>query len=190
VDWLFNTQGSLVVAGVALFVTGAVNALPDSETTTPSVEKGGHEVGEPERTIIFGVGGVAEVELGDGSLHLGPNAFLEYEAVENWLELELSASVLAVNGGREVPIDLLFKKPFRLSRRLELMIGIGPQIVFVSGTEKNGTFVSGEIALDFMFWPSRHVGFWVEPSYDFSFRGNVRLLLQHHSTVVPRGGPP
>lgn len=179
-----NTQRWLAVASAALFVTGAASVFANSESQTPSVEMGGHETEGPERTIIVGVGGVAEVELGDGSLHLGPNAFVEYEAVKNWIELELSASVLAVHGGREVPIDLLFKKPFRLNRRLELMIGIGPQIVFVSGTERNGTFVGGEVALDFMFWPSRHVGLWVEPSYEFSFRGSVSHSLTTTGGVI------
>jgi hypothetical protein len=118
-DWILNTQGWLVVASAALLLTSAANALPNSESATPNVEKGEHQTEGSEHTIIVGVGGVADLELSNGSLHLGPNAFVEYEAVENWLELELSASLLAVNGGREVPIDLLFKKPFRLTRQLD-----------------------------------------------------------------------
>jgi len=64
------------------------------------------------------------------------------------------------------------------------MIGVGPQIVFVSGKERNGTFVGGQDALDFMFWPSRNVGLWVEPSYEFSFRGNVSHSLSTTGGVI------
>ena len=113
------------------------------------------------------------MELAEGAFHSGANAFLEYEAIESWLELELEISLLAAEGGREVPIDLLVKKPFRLSRDIELMIGIGPEIVRVWGTEKNGTFVGGELVFDFMFWPSRHVGLWIEPTYSLIFRSGV-----------------
>ena len=36
-----------------------------------------------------------------------------------------------------------------------------------------GTFFGGEAVADFMFWPSRHVGLWVEPSYDLVFRDGL-----------------
>jgi hypothetical protein len=119
-----------------------------------------------DRTIIVGVGGAAEVELGDGSVHPGVNLMVEWDAVENWLELEVGASLLATNGGVEVPVDLLVKKPFKLTRWAELMIGLGPEVVQVTGANE-GTYFGGEVALDFMFWPmGRHVGLWVEPEYD------------------------
>ena len=63
-DWILNTQGWLAVASAALFVTGAANALPDSESAPRSVENGGHETEGPEHTIIVGIGGAAEVEYG------------------------------------------------------------------------------------------------------------------------------
>ena len=132
---------------------------------------------ELDHTLIFGVGGASEVELQSGSLNSGVNVFVEYEAIENWLELELGVSILKAEGGWEVPIDLLLKKPFRLARGVELMIGVGPQIVRISGTERNGTFVAGELVFDFMFWPSRHIGLWVEPSYTLLFRDGVSHSL-------------
>lgn len=123
----------------------------------------------PDRTVIVGVGGAAELELGDGSLHPGANLMVEWDAVENWLELEVGASALTVKHGFEVPIDFLVKKPFRLARWAEFMIGVGPEVVQVAGTNK-GAFFGGEVALDFMFWPwGRHIGLWVEPEYDLVF---------------------
>jgi hypothetical protein len=81
--------------------------------------------------------------------------------------------LLAAEGGVEMPIDLLVKKPFRLTRGVELMVGLGPEVVRASGTGKDGTFGGIEFALDFMFWPSQHIGLWAEPSYDVVFRNGA-----------------
>ena len=70
-----------------------------------------------------------------------------------------------------MPVDLLFKKPFQLTRHLELMVGLGPEIVRVSGTKNNGTFAGIEFALDLLYWPTAHVGLYAEPSYGLVFRG-------------------
>jgi hypothetical protein len=94
---------------------------------------------------------------------------VEWDAIENWLELELGASVLTASGGVSVPVDLLVKKPFKLARWAELMIGIGPEVVQTTGIGK-GTYFGGEAALDFMFWPwDPRAGLWVEPEYDLVF---------------------
>jgi hypothetical protein len=123
-----------------------------------------------DHTIVVGVGGAAELELEDGSLRPGANIMVEWDAIENWLELEVGTSLLSRSGGVEIPIDLLIKKPFRLARRAEFMIGLGPEIVEVTGTNK-GTYFGGEVALDFMFWPwGRHLGLWVEPEYDLTYQ--------------------
>lgn len=126
--------------------------------------------GPPEHTIVVGAGGAAEVELRDGSLHPGANVMVEWDAVEDWLEIEVGASVLAADGGVEVPVDLLFKKPFRLSRWAEFMIGVGPEVVPVSNPATRATYFGGEAALDFMFWPwGPRTGLWLEPEYDAVF---------------------
>jgi hypothetical protein len=95
---------------------------------------------------------------------------IEWDAIENWLEFEVGASVLTADHGIEVPIDLLVKKPFRLARWAEFMIGLGPEVVQVTGANK-GTYFGGEVALDFMFWPwGHHIGLWVEPEYDLTYQ--------------------
>jgi hypothetical protein len=119
----------------------------------------------PERTFVVGVGGALEVELDGGVVHPGGNVFVEWEAIESWLELELGASLLATPGGTVVPVDLLFKKPFTVAHAVELMVGLGPEVVPSTGRNQ-GTSFGGEAALDFMFWPSSRAGFWIEPSYD------------------------
>jgi hypothetical protein len=156
--------------GTALLAAVCVASLARSASADEPKKLVDDEAGEaPEHTILVGVGGAAEVELGDGTLHPGANLMVEWDAIEDWLEFEVGASVLATNGGVEVPVDLLLKKPFKLARWAEFMIGVGPELVQVTGTNK-GTHFGGEVALDFMFWPwGRHVGLWVEPEYDLIF---------------------
>ena len=114
----------------------------------------------------MGAGGTVERELGDGSLHSGGNVMVEWDAVEDWLEFEVGASVLTAHQGLEAPIDLLVKKPLKLTHWAEFMVGIGPELVRVTGAN-NGTYFGGAVALDFMFWPwGRRVGLWIEPEYD------------------------
>ena len=123
-----------------------------------------------EHTIILGVGGAAELELADGSLHPGANVMVEWDAIEDWLELEIEASLLSADGGVESPVGVLFKKPFHLTRWAEVMVGLGPEMVYVSNPTTKATFFGGQAALDFMFWPTQRFGIWVEPSYDLIAR--------------------
>ena len=154
------------MALLAVAVVGARSTDALAQERKASAEGSGEGI---EHTIIVGVGGAGELELGDRSLHPGVNIMVEWDAVENWLELEVGASVLSADHGVEVPIDLLVKKPFRLARWAELMVGVGPEVVQTTGPNR-GTFFGGELALDLMFWPwGRRVGLWVEPAYDLVF---------------------
>jgi hypothetical protein len=153
----------------APLLAGTLFALFARSAYAEGKEANEHRADEIEHTIIVGVGGAAEVELRDGSLHPGANLMVEWDAIENWLELEVEASVFSADGGVEVPLDLLIKKPFRLARWAEFMIGVGPELVRVSNPTTKATYGGAQIALDFMFWPSQHVGLWVEPSYDVVF---------------------
>jgi hypothetical protein len=127
--------------------------------------------------FIFGAGGAAELEL-PGSARVGVSAFVEFEAIDRWLEIELGGQVLAMDGGREASLDLLFKKPFTLTERLELMIGLGPTIAQTrQRSEADRASWGLEAAADFMYWPSRHVGVWLEPAYDVTFSRGVTHAL-------------
>jgi hypothetical protein len=118
-----------------------------------------------EHTIVVGVGGAAEVELSGGEVHPGGSVMIEWEGIDDWLELELGASVLSAEGGLVVPVDLLFKKPFRLAPWSEVMVGLGPEIVATS--LPRATYFGAEAAVDLMFWPcGPRTGLWVEPELD------------------------
>jgi hypothetical protein len=159
-------RGDGIVAG-AFVLAVASSAAADARAGGDTPEE------KLDHTLIVGVGGAADLELGDGSLHPGANVMVEWDAIKNWLEVEVGASVLTAPGGVAVPVDLLVKKPFTLARWAEFMVGVGPEVVRVTGTN-GGTYFGGEVALDFMFWPwGRHVGLWVEPEYDLTYQHGV-----------------
>ena len=81
---------------------------------------------------------------------LGPTAAVEFTPIKDWLEIEAGVSTLFGGGQREWSTDPLFKKPFTLSDKVEFMFGVGPEWTF----SRDGTKIAGEIAADFMFWPT------------------------------------
>lgn len=64
------------------------------------------------------------------------------------------------------------------------MLGGGPELVNLVHSPDSGTFMGGERAANFMFWPSEHVGLWAEPSYDFVFRDRISHSIGATGGVV------
>lgn len=122
---------------------------------------------DKEPVAIVEIGSAGDWSLSGGS-SFGPSAAIEFTPIKNWLEIEVGVAPLFGNGHAELDTDLLFKKPFTLSDKVEFMVGAGPQWTYtINGTGKIGA----EVALDFMFWPwpERKYGWFVEPSYSYSF---------------------
>ena len=92
---------------------------------------------------------------------------METTAIEDWLEIELGASRLNGRGRRADSIELIFKKPFRLSSNAEVMIGLGPETGRTSGNGGTERSRSITFALDFMFWPEKKIGWFLEPTYGY-----------------------
>jgi hypothetical protein len=138
---------------------------------------------EKEPQAIVEIGGSGNWGL-SGASSFGPTVAVEFTPIKDWLEIEVGTGPMFGNGIREWDTDILFKKPFTLSEKVEFMIGAGPQW----GSAFSGSTKAGiEIAGDFMFWPSpdRKLGWFAEPSYSYSFIGgheqslgvNVGLLI-------------
>ena len=53
------------------------------------------------------------------------------------------------------------------------MLGLGPEVVRVSNPTTKATYWGPQVVMDLMFWPWERVGFWLEPSYDLTFRAEV-----------------
>src|SRR6266567_1812983 len=67
--------------------------------------------------------------------------------------------------------DLLFKKPWDLTPKIEFMAGFGPAWVRIRRHGVSQHSVAGEAIFDFMFWasPKHRFGWYLEPAYDYSF---------------------
>ena len=134
---------------------------------------------EPEPAAIVELGGAVSRGINGGGTSFGPNFAMEVTPIEKWLEIEAGATPLFGHHSREWDTDLLFKKPWTLSKTAELMVGFGPEWIH---TRENGiatNALGGEAVLDFMFWPSarRRFGWYLEPAYDYSFgRGHERSV--------------
>jgi hypothetical protein len=95
------------------------------------------------------------------------------------LELELGFAATFGAHSREWDLDLLFKKPWSLSQKVEFMFGIGVVWTRSSDFIVSTNSVGGETVLDFMFWPSRkhRFGWYLEPEYEYSFgRGHEQSV--------------
>jgi hypothetical protein len=137
---------------------------------------------EKEPTAIVEIGGAGEWDFPKGGF--GPTAAVEFTPIKEWLEIEAGVSTLFGSGQTEWSTDLLFKKPFTLSDKVEFMFGVGPEWTF----SRVGTKIAGEVALDFMFWPTpdRKFGWFLEPSYSYSFSaGHEQSLGASVGLLIP-----
>ena len=130
---------------------------------------------EREPFAILEIGGAGEWGLREGSRSFGPSIAAEFDVIKEWLEIEAGFTPLFSKNYSEWSTDLLFKKPFTLSKTVEFMVGAGPEWTYTNGGGK----IAAEFALDFMFWPwpDRKFGWFLEPTYSYSFsRGHDQSL--------------
>ena len=129
------------------------------------------QIGEKESAAVLELGGAGAWNLKNAASGFGPTVAVEITPIEHRLELEAGLTPLFSRGSTEWSADLLFKKPWTLSKKVEFMIGAGPEWIHTreSGTSTNSA--GGEAVLDFMFWRSRkhRFGWYLEPSYEYKF---------------------
>jgi hypothetical protein len=135
---------------------------------------------EPEPVAVVELGGAAGRSFKSGPASFGADIAVEFTPVERWLELELGVTPLLARHSREWDTGLLFKKPWTLSKKAELMIGVGPEWVQTRQYSMTTNSIAGEAVVDFMYWPARwkhKFGWFVEPAYEYSFaRGHERSV--------------
>lgn len=134
---------------------------------------------EKEPAAIVELGAAAAASLKGGGWSFGPSLAVEVTPIENWLELEAGVTPLFASQSSEWDTDLLFKKPWTLSEKMEFMVGAGPEWIHTSEHGVTTNSAGAEVALDFMFWPWRKhkFGWYLEPGYDYSFgRGHEQSI--------------
>jgi hypothetical protein len=119
---------------------------------------------EGERVGVLELGVAGAKSLRAGSPNWGGTVAAEFEPIEGWLEMELGVTALATARHSDLSVDLLFKKPFQLSPTAEFMVGGGPSVDRSLGGGRTIAW-GAEFVVDFMFWPQRKLGWYVEPSW-------------------------
>jgi hypothetical protein len=168
--------------------TGACLFLCLSASGQTSLEKpAGHpqQASEDKDPVaILEVGASTSWNFSGGAATFAPNLAVEVTPIENWLEFEAGVSPFYTRNSTEWDSDLLFKKPWTTSRKTEFMLGVGPEWVHLKQNENVSNSIAGEVAGDFMFWPTgkHRFGWYLEPAYDYSFAGG------HQQSIGMSGG--
>ena len=135
---------------------------------------------EGDHALILEFGAAGDWSRAEG-FHPGGTFAFEVTPIEKWLELEIGVTVIRADRSFEIPVDVLFKKPWRFSPQFEFMVGVGPELVHAIGPD-HATFWGVSSVLDFMFWPRKNLGWYVEPGYEVAFRGG-----SHHGLAIAAG---
>jgi hypothetical protein len=139
---------------------------------------------DKDHSFVLEIGSAGERSLNESSSQFGGTVAVETTPVENWLELESGVTALKASDHTELGLDLLFKKPYRLSRTAEFMFGLGPEVVHDFGGSDHTTSYDMEIILDFMSWPTANVGWYVEPGYSSSFGERSMQSLEVSAGII------
>jgi hypothetical protein len=143
---------------------------------------------EKEPVAIVELGGAGSWNIKEGGASFGPTVAVEFTPIENRLEIEAGVTPLFARHSTEWDTDLLFKKPWTLSKKVEFMLGAGPEWVHARNNGVTTNSASAEVAGDFMFWPSkkRRFGWYLEPAYDYNFgRGREQSLGISAGLLIP-----
>jgi hypothetical protein len=165
----------VLICALAAAAGAYAQVVPQAPST--GVETNVNERENRENKAILEVGDATSWNVSGGAATFAPSLAVEIEPKENWLELELGVSPFYTHTAKEWDTDLLFKKPWTLSRKAEFMLGVGPQWVHEKQGGRWTNTLAGEVVADFMFWPTgnHHFGWYLEPAYDYTFaRGHQK----------------
>jgi hypothetical protein len=175
-------QLSAVETWCPVLLLGIVASGPASTASAQDPQT--HEIHVQEdgdHSLILEFGAAGDWSRAEGA-HPGGTFALEITPIEHWLELEIGFTAIRAEKSIEMPVDVLFKKAWRFSHQFEFMIGVGPEIIHATGPNR-ATFWGLSSVLDFMFWPRKDIGWYVEPGYEVTFRGGTT----HHGLGIAGG---
>jgi Bacterial SH3 domain len=138
----------------------------------------------PEHSLVVEIGPAGEWPLNGERPNLGGTIAAEIEPIENWLELEFGFTTLSTTGYTELSSDLLFKKPFPISPTAEFMAGLGPSFSRTLNGPDRGDSWSVEFALDWMFWPTKTLGWFIEPTWSINPRNGQQAAAVSSGILI------
>jgi hypothetical protein len=126
---------------------------------------------EREAIAIAEIGAAPSWNIPGFSPSLSPTVAVEFTPIEHWLEIEIGTTPTFSHSSTQWVTDFLFKKPWTLSRKVEFMLGVGPEWIRIRNQGTLTNSIGVEVALDFMFWPNpkRRLGWYLEPAFDHNF---------------------
>jgi hypothetical protein len=79
---------------------------------------------EKEPLAVIGLGAAFERGSEAAQFSRGPSAAIEFNAIKDWLEIEVGGAKLFRRGHSEWETEVVFRKPFDLSETTEFMVGL------------------------------------------------------------------
>src|SRR5947209_5311555 len=107
-----------------------------------------------EPAAVLEIGAAPGWNLTDPGSSLGPTVAVEFTPIRNWLEMEIGVTPSFGRHSTEWSTDLLFKKPWDLTPKIEFMAGIGTAWVRSRSLGITTHSLAAEVIGDFMFWTS------------------------------------
>ena len=135
---------------------------------TASVQAGEKE---KEAEAELEIGAAAEWAIPGGDTGFGASIGVEYTLIKEWLEVEVEVSPLFGAGRTDWDTELMFKKPYSLSDKIEVMPGIGPAWLYRTDRDGSAHSVGAVALVDVQIWPTpeRSFGWFIEPTYTYDF---------------------
>jgi hypothetical protein len=159
-DGMRMPTGTLVTA---LALTAITPRLAGAQAPIPAPAV------DADHAIVYEIGWAGDYAHAEGFQAKGATFAFEVTPIKDRLELEAGLTAIRANGVTETSVDLLFKKPWSFSKTVEFMAGVGPELIHATGADA-GTFWGLSAVADFMFWPRKNVGWYLEPGYEADFR--------------------
>jgi hypothetical protein len=126
---------------------------------------------DKEPSALIELGSAGEWGLRDGGGSFGPAVSIDVTPLKDLLEIEAGVTPLFGGGRAEWNTELVLKKPFTLSKTVEVEFGVGPEWIHTTGGGKTADSLGGEAVVEFQIWPwpTRSYGWYLEPSYGYDF---------------------
>jgi hypothetical protein len=122
---VFRKNDTLFISDIGTRRLNAVNSYSSQRSPNGYGHRGRPSCSWRAQCLVE-IGGSGNWPL-SGDSSFGPTAGVEFEPIKNSLEIEVGTCPMFGSSTREWDTDILFKKPFTLSDKVEFMIGAGPQ---------------------------------------------------------------
>ena len=134
---------------------------------------------EPEPAAIVELGGAAAQGLKGGGSSFGGDLAVEFTPIKKWLEIEAGTTPLFQPSLDRMGYGPSVQEALDSLGKSGVYVRRWSRVVHTRAYGVTTNSLGGEVALDFMFWPSskHRFGWFIEPGYDYSFaRGHEHSI--------------